>query len=250
MRSTNPKAMAWDKVGGLFWSHGRTSARPSQLELDLFTQKVAPGDKVCVVGASTRELVDALIDLKAKVTVLDFSSQMCDDLGAVVEGAEIYTVDITESLPNRLLGQHKYVMCDRLVNRFDLAEAARGVDGMVSLLQPGGTLVASVKLGLYPMDLRMIEHAQESGTLDSFWDEKTTSIDFSSAGSSLEKGVLPHGNIDPNTLKEWYRGRGVEKRFSDREVRDLLTNGQLSVEDVLPLPDAPETNMYFAHLSN
>lgn len=249
MKSNNPKTDAWNHIGGLFWSQGRTSARPSSVELDLFCADVASGERVCLVGASTLELAEELLRLGARLTVLDFSERMVDDLTAAVDGADIRVCDITAPVPEDLLGVHSWVLADRLINRFDASEAVKGVQGMASLLAAGGVLRNSVKLGLYPMDETMLNHAQAAGTAETFWNAETRTIDFSLAGESLETGILPHGTIDIELLKQWYLGRGREKRFDEAEILDLLTSAGLTEPEVAEFPDAPGTAMFSARRS-
>lgn len=245
----NPKAEAWNGVGGMFWTHGRITARPSLTELEAFCSGVQHGHRVCVVGASTKELAEALIARRAEVTVLDFSARMCRDLADALDGADIRVVDITAPLAADLVGLYDFVLADRLINRFDAAEAKRGVGGMASLLNPSGEVRTSVKLGLYAMDELMLEHARRHGDPSLFWDESTQTIDFSRAGESLDAGVLPHGTIDLDLLKSWYVGRGREKRFSDAEVCELLAQAGLVDIAVSKFPDAPRTNFYIARRS-
>jgi len=243
----NTKAKAWDHVGGLFWSQGRVSARPSRAELDLFLDGVEPGSRCIVVGASTKELVEAVLERGCRVTVLDFSTTMCRDLADAVGGISVSQVDITQSVPRDLRSSQDWVFSDRLLNRFAMEEATAGIAGMTSLLRPGGTLRISVKLGHYPMDDQMIKAGYERGTLAEFWDHNTSTMDFGAAGSVLDDALLPHGKIERDILLQWYRGRGREKRFNDEEVRALLeTVGGCAREDIekAPLHDAPDSWMY------
>lgn len=246
MTLSNPKASAWNQIGGLFWTQGRVSARPSRTELDLFTADMMPGQRVCMIGASTRELAEEILRRGARLTVLDFSERMVRDLSSVIDDADIRVADITGNLPADLEGAHSWVVSDRLVNRFDAAEALKGVDGMSALLAEGGLVRTSVKLGLYPMDEKMLEHAGATGRAETFWDADSRTIDFSKAGASLEAGVLPHGSIDLELLKQWYIGRGKEKRFNDTEVRDVLLAAGLADVTSEEFPDAPGTAMFTA----
>lgn len=248
--TSNNKVEAWNKIGGKFWTEGRKSARPSAEELDLFTTGISTTDRVVVVGASTKELVENLMGKGIRVMTIDFSDQMCDDLCEAVPDAEVRVVDVTRPIPSDLLGTADWVLSDRLINRFDAAEAATGVAGMASLLSDGGMLRQSVKIGLYPMDETILAHAREAGATHLFWDEETSTIDFSRAGDSLDSGILPHGEINMDLLKQWYIGRGREKRFSDAEVRDLFEQTGCVVEKVQPFPDAPETLMYDSRLGS
>ena len=117
---SNTKAAAWDKIGNLFWEKGRTSAKPSAYEMDLFIRDIRSGDRVCVIGASTKELVCLLMDRGAKVTVYDFSNGMCQSLREAVSDPSVVIeqLDIVAPMDADLIGSQDYVLNDRLINRF------------------------------------------------------------------------------------------------------------------------------------
>jgi 2-isopropylmalate synthase len=243
----NTKSRAWDNIGGLFWTEGRVSARPSRAELDMFLEGIVAGQRCTVVGASTRDLVIALLGRDARVTVLDFSARMCRDLADSVSGIDVRQADITQPLSGDLLGSQTWILSDPLINRFTAQEATLGLAGMASLARPGGTIRTSVKLGRYPMDDRMIAAGRARGTLSEFWDETTSTIDFLAAGHVLEEALLPHGDIDRDLLLRWYRGRGREKRFTANEVRAALaaaTGVPPGAIQEAQLPDAAGTSIY------
>ncbi|MCC4242081.1 class I SAM-dependent methyltransferase [Thalassospira povalilytica] len=247
----NHKALAWDKIGNLFWEKGRTSAKPSAYEMELFTRDIQPGDRVCVIGASTKELVCLLMDKSAQITVYDFSQGMCQSLREAVPDATvaIETLDIVAPLDANLIGSQDYVLNDRLINRFTASEAESALKNMCALAQ-NGEVRASIKLGFYPMDEKMIALGKERGTLSDFFDENTSTIDFSKAGTVLNESILAHGEIDRELLLEWYRGRAAEKRFEHAEIEALadqivLPNGnRIQVTGVYDFPDAINTNLY------
>lgn len=249
----NTKAAAWDLIGGAFWTAGRTTAKPSATELELFTAGIAAGSRVTVVGASTKDLVEALIARDAQVSVLDFSARMCDDLrSALPEGSwQVLQHDITGPAPAQLRGTQQYVLSDRLINRFSGPEAQAGVEGMLDLLAVGGEVRTSIKLGLYDMDRRMIEVGRERGCLSSFFDEANNIIDFAAAGDVLVDALLPHGEIPAHLLLDWYRGRGREQRFDHEDVVVLLaaaSDGTRALDLVgsVEFPQAPQTRLYRA----
>lgn len=251
--SRNAKSAAWDLIGSLFWESGRTSAKPSDEEIGLFLADIPAGARCTVVGASTKDLVEALIALGARVTVLDFSERMCADLrDALPAGScEVLQHDITRPAPVRLRATQDFVLNDRLVNRFGQHEARAGVEGMLDLLADGGQLRASIKLGLYPMDERMIAAGRERGTLDSFFDAETKVIDFAAAGDVLTDALLPHGVISPELLVRWYRGRGREQRFDHDDVVALVERAAiggrgLRLVSATEFGQAPHTRMYTA----
>lgn len=249
----NSKASAWDLIGSLFWESGRTNARPSDEEIGLFLTDIAPGARCAVVGASTKGLVEALIAKGAEITVLDFSDCMCSDLQAALpEGAcRVLRHDITRRAPRALRGTQDFVLSDRLVNRFSDTEARLGIEGMLDLLTDGGQLRASIKLGLYPMDERMIAVGRERGCVDRFYDAEAKVIDFAAAGDVLTDSLLPHGDIAPQVLVGWYRGRAREQRFDHTDVENLITATDVDGRTLEIVADtefgqAPSTRMYTA----
>lgn len=249
----NPKSDAWDLLGSLFWESGRTSAKPSDEEIGLFNAGIEAGDRCSVIGASTIGLVEALIALGAEVTVFDFSERMCADLRAALPAGScrVSRHDITLPAPPELRGTQDYVLNDRLINRFDGLEARKGLEGMLDLLTDGGLLRASVKLGLYPMDERMIALGEERGSLASFYDADSKVIDFSAADEILPDALVPHGDIAPELLLPWYRGRGREQRFDHGDILKLIdaTNVEGRWFELLTSDDfarAPQTRLYTA----
>ncbi|MFD7919955.1 hypothetical protein ACFV3R_12100 [Streptomyces sp. NPDC059740] len=253
MGEANAKSAAWDLIGSLFWESGRTTAKPSDEEIGLFLDGVAAGARCTVVGASTKDLVEKLLERGAEVTVLDFSTRMCDDLRAALPpgSCQVLRHDITRPAPEGLRATQDFVLNDRLVNRFGADEAQAGVTGMLDLLAPGGQLRASVKLGLYPMDERMIAAGRERGTLAEFYQPEAKVIDFAAAGEVLTDALLPHGAISPDLLLQWYRGRGREKRFDHQDVIALVSGAAvdgraLRLVSSTEFGQAPQTRMYTA----
>ncbi len=246
----NAKAAAWDLVGGMFWTKGRASARPTQAEIDIFLEGLVPGARLAIVGASTKELVEAALTRKLDVAVLDFSARMCADLTeAISPGADIRVQDITGTIAPDLEGRFDAVASDRLINRFTRSEGVRALSGMLALLREGGTVRPSVKLGFYPMDERMIAEGRRRGTLASFYNEVTRTIDFQAAGDVLDGCVLPHGEIDRGILVDWYRGRHRESRFDEVDVLALASEARagergLRLARSCPFPDATGTGYY------
>jgi hypothetical protein len=246
----NTKASAWDLIGGLFWAQGRATARPTAAEIDIFLSGLTPGARIAVVGASTKALVEAALTRRFQVTVLDFSTKMCRDLADEIgSSVDIRLQDITDAIPEDLVGAHEIVISDRLINRFTHDEGIRALSGMLGLLSEGGLIRTSVKLGLYPMDLRMIAEGLRRDTLEQFYNPDTRTIDFSAAGDVLETCLLPHGNIDRETLLGWYRRRGRESRFEDTDIRAMSAQARagklyLANAQATPFPDAKETMCY------
>lgn len=225
-RHGNPKAAGWDLIGSRFWREGRKSARPSEGDIALFCDGIRGCDQVMVIGASTRELVGRLIELGCRPCVLDFSRAMCEELRSAVGGADadIRHADITAPLPAGWAGSFGYVLSDRLINRFTADEAMAAAHNMLLLLRDGGIMRTTVKIGLYPMDERMIALGAERGTLSRFYDPASRTIDFAAAGDMLDQCLLPHGDIPPDLLLSWYRSRRAEKRFDREEVVKIFAD--------------------------
>ncbi len=248
---SNSKAFAWDKIGSLFWEQGRKSAKPSTYEMDLFTKGIQPGDRVCVIGATTKELACLLIERGTKVTVYDFSQGMCASLRDAISdpAVMIEQLDICAPMDTSKIASQDFVLNDRLVNRFDANESEKALNNMCAMAEKG-EVRASIKLGFYPMDLKMIELGKKRGTLDDFFDAQTRTIDFSNAGTVLDDALLEHGDIDANLLLEWYRGRAAEKRFEHEDI--IMLASQITVPSGKPIevvgvhdfPDAISTNLY------
>lgn len=243
----NPKAKAWNAVGSLFWSHGRKSARPSATEINLLLENLPASARVVVIGASTKELIEAAVNAGYRVLVLDFASKMLGDLAASLEPdcIDVGLADITSPDSWRFESQADAVVSDRLVNRFTSDEAIAAFSNMFKLCRPGGLVRTSVKIGLYEMDRRMIDLAQAKGQLAEVWNPSTKTINLAVPGI-LEQALLPHGDIDRQLLMQWYRGRGCETRYEREDVLHLARKGfpALEVIKIEPLPDAPDTDQF------
>jgi hypothetical protein len=253
----NAKAASWDRLGCLFWTKGRISARPSKREIEMYLQDVGPQSNCAVIGASTKELVEVAVERRAQVAVFDFSERMCRALESAIGSINCtyHCLDIVEPLPTEMWATQDYVLADRLLNRFSWNEALAGIDFMARLLRPAGELRTAIRLGLYPMDFRMISEGKRRGTLCDFYSEQTMTIDYSAAGEILEACLLPHGEIDREVLLEWYRGRAQERRFQDKDVRALIYAARckipsITVLDSKQMPDADETWLYRVGIHN
>lgn len=239
------KRHGWNLLGGDFWRLGRKTAKPSAREVDLYLAN-PPGQRLCVIGASTRDLVEASIARGFAVTVVDFSAVMgkdlADDLGA--GRFSFVTADILHESA-LIEGQFDLIIADRLVNRFIRSDLPLFAANVHSLLSPGGELRTSVKLGLYPMDERLIESGRDAGTLASFYDEATRTLDYAAARPILEKIKVEHGEIPRETLIEWYVCRGRESRFEAADISAGFQSQQgWEIARQTLLPDAPDTMLW------
>jgi hypothetical protein len=250
--SSSAKARAWDRIGSLFWELGRPSARPTAREVELLlgAGRTAADGPVAVIGASTRDLVLAAARI-TDLVIFDFSERMCADLmrelaSQGVRRCRVHQMDITAPLPDEFRGRFALVASDRLINRFTEPECIAALTNMKSLLAEAGTVRASVKLGLYPMDYRMLETAAARGCATDFFDPDTCTFDYAAAGPILEESLVPHGEIPRDALLAWYGGRGAEKRYSAEDMDRILAMISSGGERVssLPMPDAPGARLY------
>ena len=236
------KSEAWDKVGGMFWKLGRKTAKPSELEIDLFLASET-GKRLCVIGASTKDLVGAALDRNYDVTVMDFSREMCRALSKEFpSGAfEAVVIDILEGIPQKFAGQFDLVVSDRLLNRFTTLTAPSYFTNVFDLLNHGGVAKTCVKTGFYEMDLRLMNQGRKNGTLDLFFEEATRTIDYSAASRELSEITLSHGDIPEDILHTWYVGRGKESRFEKTEIIEMIDRALKGRSfEVLPTLDFSE----------
>ncbi len=249
----NAKALAWDALGGTFWKQGRTSARPSAAEIQIFLSEIAAGERCGILGASTKELIEAAVACQLDVVVFDFSAVMLEELKtAIGEDSCTYVyLDLLDPIPAALKRSVRFAVADRLINRFSHHEIPAFFRNVLGLLAASGELRTTVKLGFYPMDLLLIEEGRRRGTLSRFYDEETCTFDYASAREELEACLVPHGSIERNVLLDWYVGRGKESRFKHKGVQQQLLDAKdglrrFNLTEAVSCPDAPHTFMYRA----
>jgi len=239
---TDPKSKAWDLVGGLFWEKGRKSAKPSPNEINQFLE-VNHNAKICIIGASTRDLVEAALIKNLDVTVMDFSTEMCNALTKEFPNTtlKLDVVNILGTIPKEYFNRFDLIVSDRLLNRFTTIDAPSYFENIFTMLCEGGVSRTCVKMGFYEMDERLIAEGKDNGSLEDFFNDDTRTIDYSKAESSLEAIEITHGDISRDILLEWYKGRGKESRFDKPQVlhmiNDTLPEGQF---EILPTVDFSE----------
>jgi SAM-dependent methyltransferase len=221
-KGNDSKRRAWDILGNKYWSSGYYGG-PNAEEISLYLRGATPAVRICVLGASTVELIRAAAAVGSTVSVLDFSAVMLEQLSTELEGLRIETInhDLTLPLPLEMAERFDLVLADRLLNRFDAEEGPRGCAAMNRLLAEGGVLRTKVRLGIYERDLPLMEAGRKDGTLFGFYYPQTQEIDYSQAKHLLGVGLEPHGDIPPEVILKFYFLRGKEKRFTFREVLDL-----------------------------
>jgi SAM-dependent methyltransferase len=236
MTSSNPKAQAWDAIGLDYYFLGRRSGKPTRASIAWFVRGLDRNSRCLIVGGTSVGVVRAALRSGCYLKVVDFSGRVCADLRRQVpEGVHIVRRDVLAPAPAEE-GSFSHLLCDALINRFDAGEARRFERQGARLLRPGGVLRATVKLGNYPMDLRLLEMAGDSSR-PTFWDEATQTIDYGRLGCLLERGFVRHGGIRRQDLLSWYRHRGREKRYQAADLRQLFGSGrwvELAIQ-----PEAP-----------
>jgi hypothetical protein len=251
----NIKSDAWDHIGGLFWTHGRTSAKLSEKEVTRLLQGVPVEANVCIVGASSKALIETTVARGANVVVLDFSERMCLDLRNTLgpSAPDIRLCDITTAVADDLWLSQDFVFAERLINRFFYGETLAAISHMSSMLSSAGELRCTIRIGYYPMDLRLIEEGTRLGICSAFYDESTRTLDYGAAAGILESCLVPHGTIPKERLLKWYLGRGREKRWLREDLQDLFDREDhlgrfLSAVELEDLPDADHTVLVRAKL--
>lgn len=235
-----PKAVAWDRLGLVFYRRGRRTAKPSPATLRWFLHGLRPAQPILIVGGTSVGMIRAAAAAGLETWVMDFSARICRELPRFV-GSDVHIVgaDVLQP-PVELLAGFDVVLADTLVNRFEHAEAKRFEVACYRLLVPAGELRTTVKLGLYPMDERMIGLGRQRGCLDRFWDERTSTIDFAAAGDVLDRALARHGGISRRSLLDWYRGRGRESRYGVDDLERLFPTERwpdIEITSDSPSPD-------------
>lgn len=229
--SPNPKARAWEAIGLKYWSLGRRTGKPRPSTLRWFSSGLGPDERCLVVGGTSVGMIRAAAATGCGVVVADFSRRVCSELrGRAPAGVTVVQRDVLEPVQDWEEG-FTHLLCDALLNRFDAAEARRFERRAAVLLRTGGELRTTVKIGLYPMDLRMLELAPQHLQAD-FWDPRTQTMDYGRLGSLLEAGMVRHGGIARADLIGWYRNRGREKRFSEEDLHRLFAPPRWSPLDL------------------
>lgn len=216
------KQVAWNSIGLDFWRLGRDTAKPSSETLKWYTHDVNEQSNVLIIGGTTVDLIKAIEEIGARVTVVDFSSRVCSELQDYVSNdTKIINQDIVNDFKD--WGETYDLICsDTLINRFDTNEVIQFEKNLYCILNSRGKMKSTVKIGMYPMDHELLEYARSNNISTDFWDEESKTIDYSMAKPILEKGILPHGNIKRENLLAWYGNRGKEKRFDENDLRLLF----------------------------
>lgn len=221
--TASTKADAWDAVGLDFWRRGRKSAKPSPGDIRWFLRDVTAQHRCMIVGGTSVGLIRAALERGADVTVVDFSERVCTELRQCVTGSfTVVCADIL-ALGDAVGPAPTHLLSDTLINRMDGGEAAAFAASSARVLPAGSILRATVYLGFYEMDRRLLRLGLQAGCTKAFWDPETATIDFARVPADLlERGLVPHGGISRSQLVAWYQRRGREKRFSEADLRRLF----------------------------
>jgi hypothetical protein len=255
LRASDPfrhadKQRSWDDYGSQYWTAAGSTSHPSRHETHTFLSGIGPGSLVLVLGATTTEVTQSAVDSGAEVHVLDFAAKLLDLAGERFGDAVTrHHHDLLDPVPDDLAGRFDVVVADRLVNRFHRSEMPRVVANMVSLVAPTGELRISIRLGLYPLDRRLIEVGTELGTLDNFWDSATRTIDWSGVDTEIDRCAEAHGDIPREVVIAWSRMRGVESRLDEADVPAIVTEaadiaGPIALRDVVDMDVAPTSKIF------
>jgi len=241
----NPKAAAWDSVGGLFWKEGRQNAKPSDKMINKFLEGILAGQSCLIIGASTKSLIEEALSRNIKITVIDFSKKMCEDLAQEigVKNVNILVHDALTHPPSLLKNNQQFIISDRLVNRFSQSETSIFFNNIKHYLCEHAELRTTIKMGLYEIDNALIEEGKSRGTVKNFYNEKEGWIDFSLAADELTTSVTPHGTISRDILINWYQKRAREARFNPLDIQQILLRNNFKIfnEELIDLT----TNTYF-----
>lgn len=242
----NDKSFAWNIIGSQFWRKGRITARPSDKDINSFLKGIPPKSKCTIIGASTKYLIDAAIKRNLNVTVMDFSNVMLDELekenGNVI--CQYILHDILEEVPECLLHSQEYVISERLINRFSYEERTIALRNMTNLLKIDGEIRSTIRLGLYPMDLRLIKYGHMHGNLTDFYDDETKTIDFSKTKNFLRECIVSHGDIAIEILYQWYIGRKKESRLTRDDVLKMMNDLKLDCVEESVCSEDNDTVMF------
>jgi hypothetical protein len=217
----NPKTAAWDTIGADYYNRGYDGG-PTPADCDLYLHALRPGDTVLLAGASTVRLASAAVQRGLMLTVADFSTVMLTELERLLGGQAIYVqADVTN--PGAVIaGKFRAIIADRLLNRFTLAEMRSALTLLCGVLDHGGQLRMSYRLGLYERDRPVLDEARRRGQLAEVFDEGSYDIDYSAAREWLAGVLPPHGSIGTASLVEFYAARGREHRLRPGELDALL----------------------------
>lgn len=149
---------------------------------------------------------------------------MCNELLSHLKDKKINIIllDILKTIPSTLINKFSYVLTDRLINRFTTNEAEIFFKNASQLLEPSGQLRTVIKLGLYELDLKLIEYQETHPNEELFFDHLNNTIDYSKARNALIQIQLNNGDIPPQILLEWYILRGKETRYMEVSLEQLL----------------------------
>lgn len=251
MTSTNSKADGWNAVGGDYWRLGKENSKPSQFEIERFLDGVTKSTKVAIVGASTIDVIRVAAARAQSVHVFDFSTAMLRDAKVELGGADgeiqFSHWDVTLPPDDQFLADFDLLISDRLLNRFSDYELDLSLMHLLSIVSSFGEMRMSIRLGLYERDIALIHKAESQGKASQFYDSKKRSIDFSVAVQLFPDELLGNGAIDKETMIEWYRARGIEKRWERDEFKEYFRASFGSVAHIVGLEEfdrAPNTFLF------
>lgn len=221
----NEKHHAWDVIGSQFWKFGDDKVKPSPAMLEEYLLQVTPSDHCCIIGASTFDLIDKALQRGLNLTVLDFSEKMCTDLEEHLGSRKcnMILLDVLEDIPLNIHRKFTHIFSDRIINRFSVKETSKFLRSVAQLLRPDGELRTTVRMGLYDLDKKMIEYQKAHPEEKLIYDADHFTINFYHAQQALKEISPAMGKIPKKIVFAWYLNRGLESRYSDGIIKQILS---------------------------
>ncbi len=234
---------AWNLIRGSFIEVGHEPLRLNSKTLDLFLHDIRHDSHCCVVGASTIPLIKAILNNQLKLTVIDFSQKMYDDLQKVLNAYKIDAkiFDIIHAPPAELFPQFQFILADQVINCFARKDVSQFFANAAKLLVDQGELRIVVKMGFYELDKLLVAEGKKRNTLPNFYNTKNNTINYSFAFEELI-AIGQSIKLTSNISLDWHQYRGEEARFTPEDftecrINEKVTDGRFKVEQVLNLPD-------------
>lgn len=219
----NSKSMAWDIIGERFWNMGTPSLEERKTELDFYFEGLY--NSVAILGASSDFMISEAIKKDINISVLDFSSQLLDAIRSKYKNATNVDTKFVDLTSRKLIKKTKYdrIIADRLVNRFSIKEAEQFFTNVLNMLNDNGELRTIIRLGMYPIDKKLLQVSEKQKTASKFWKSDQMTIDFKLAKNELNLVIESMDGVKKSDIVDWYYYRGEEQRFNMSIIKRLIT---------------------------
>jgi len=213
-----------------------------------YLKDIGPGDKCCIIGASTIELILEALNKGVNVTIIDFSRIMIDAAREFLgnnSNCEFICRDILSPISLGELDFFQYVISDRLINRFTRDETSIFFDNITNLFDSSGEVRTVVKMGRYELDKKIISYQKINKDSCVIYNEKIEQIDFSRAEKALYEIPFANGSIPKEILVKWYVKRGQESRYQESILKEIIeTSKQRYIKSVEKVNDNTDSLYY------